>query len=135
MSASFIAELSPVYCCLVDPFFVLHFFVLIIVCVFVLVIVCFFVFFLLIIVCLLQASLPSALILLLPMAILNFVALLYYIKLFRHINKKVFCNHTNKQVCVINQCCSLFCCGSDSPRFDVAGPDKIHHRGLRRRGT
>ena len=32
------------------------------------------------------------------MATLNFVALLYYIKLFRHINKKVFWSHSNKLI-------------------------------------
>ena len=45
---------------------------------------------------LLQASISSALVLLLPMGILILAALLYYVKLFRHINKKVTRHDTNK---------------------------------------
>ena len=45
---------------------------------------------------LLQASISSALVLLLPMGILVLAALLYYVKLFRHINKKVTRHYAKK---------------------------------------
>ena len=45
---------------------------------------------------LLQASISSALVLLLPMGIFVLAALLYYVKLFRHINKKVTRHYAKK---------------------------------------